>query len=213
MNNFDQPITTNTRRNKIIKYSIASLLLLAIIYSIGIKAEQALPGSGLYPIKKLNEGIMEMLTFSHPNRAKTHIEIAERRLMEFEKTIATNTFSRETVTSVSENLNNHINAAIAHIQNIHTDGNSEQALAIATTFEAVLDAHAEILESVDDNLSDEDTAIVDIIINIVQLQRNIVKDTAKEIDDILDEQGRAMRASEPRVVEKEPITATTTLSR
>ncbi|OGY38722.1 MAG: hypothetical protein A2391_00620 [Candidatus Brennerbacteria bacterium RIFOXYB1_FULL_41_13] len=125
----------------------ASLITALLVGSTSALAETALPGMLLYPIKiRVNEQVKEFLSFSSDAKAGWNIKIAERRLTEAEKLAAKGGLSFEIKTEISSRLTENFERFEINVKKIEeSKKNDKIVLEINSDFEAVLEAHENIL--------------------------------------------------------------------
>ncbi len=127
-----------------------SFALLLLISATSAAAETALPGDLLYSVKKnVNEGVMQALAFDTQDKAAVQIRLVDRRLEEAEKVIAQNSASKdETLLALASEVQDHAQAALTHIENVHTEDSVVTAVELTNDLSTTLSAHDSVIDEV-----------------------------------------------------------------
>src|SRR3989338_949852 len=133
-----------------LKAPVAVFAVMFLFFLVGgattVKADSALPGDFLYPIKLgFNEKIKEMLAFSDESKLNAHIEFAKVRLQEFEKLSAQGRINSNNETQINNNFKNQSDKVSEYISKLSTTKDTEKAEAAITDFEASLRAQGIII--------------------------------------------------------------------
>ena len=129
--------------------ALASIILLLLAVKIAsVEAESTIPGDFLYPMKlHFNEKIKESFAFSYEDKINLNVKLAQQRIQEAEKLMASGKIDSASKAQLTVNFKNRtskIDGALnAGMQaNLH----NKQLEATLFGFEAFLRAHQQVLE-------------------------------------------------------------------
>lgn len=137
---------------------LATIILVAV-GGISASAEQALPGDWLYPVKlHMNERLLAALQFGSEAEASFDTKLITRRLEEAEAlAVLDGDYSKETST-ISDSVTASASRVRSRAKTIEDAGDPNDAKAINTELEAVLNAHAEVFRHLEDNATSSATS-------------------------------------------------------
>lgn len=130
---------------------ITSIIALVVLVGGGTSfaAEGTLPGDLLYPVKvTVNEEVRAALSLSAESKADWEAERAVRRLEEATQLAVSGNVNADVQADLESRFEAHVEKAEAHIQTVEDDGDLETASDLAAKFEASLEAHGEILNTI-----------------------------------------------------------------
>jgi len=140
---------------------------LVIVLAIGgtaSAAQASLPGDVLYPVKISMEKMQQSLTTSQTAKAELHIAFAEKRLREAEQLITNNSFTTSTKAIIKQNLSDQAGTVASAVTSLAKNNKLDDALSVASSFDAVVSAHDSILERLSAK-EDADTSDVQDVVN------------------------------------------------
>ncbi len=125
-----------------------AMLLLVIVSGSGaaFAAEKAIPGDLLYSVKRnVNEPIKVSLASNTEERAKVHVELAERRLEEATQLAVSARLDEKTGAKLADEFEASAEQSSQLATELEDAGEADTALAVRSDLEARLSAHAMIL--------------------------------------------------------------------
>jgi hypothetical protein len=151
-------------QNTAFKRTLVTLSIILVFLvtgsALGAKADSALPGDWLYPVKiGLNEKVMEVLAFSEENKANLNIKLVNLRLEEAEKLLMQGNLNIKLESQINNDFNNHAKKASQAINNLknttklNLSSTQSDAENIVLNFESSLRAHEHILQVLQENNS------------------------------------------------------------
>jgi len=172
--------------------ALVAVLLLAggTAYASG----DALPGSPLYTVKvKVKEPIEVVLAGTPKEKAEKHSELAEERLEEAAKLAVNETLDADTQVYLEQEFSEHVDSTLAAAETLEENGEAKASLDVRSHLEASLEAHADILDLVEDRL--EETGEKDRpahastrnLLRAVELRREVVSETRIALERDLEE--------------------------
>lgn len=146
------------------RYSVISgfaMILLAVFVQ---GADASLPGETLYGMKRdVNERVLAAFAFSPSTKAKVETTLATRRLEEIEHVMLDMSSGgieeeekNEVLTELATAATEHSKQASSYIEEIHQDGDTDEALVLASKLETTISIHAGILKEIDVATSNEE---------------------------------------------------------
>jgi|GEM_PF-1571874 len=133
-----------------LRSSVAFILIVLVGGGVASAAEHALPGHALYPLKtKVTEPVRAMLSFDPQARSEFEIERVHRRLQEYAQLAAKHT-EEDASEELARSLTAHVERAKEAIADLSADGEEPGALVAAHDLRVTLLAHAEVLETLDE---------------------------------------------------------------
>ena len=162
--------------------ALTAVLLLAggTAYASG----DSLPGSPLYTVKvNFKEPIEVALATTPKQKADKHTKLAEKRLEEATKLAVSETLNADTQVYLEQEFSEHVDSTLAAAETLEKNGENGESLDVRSHLEASLEAHADILDLVEDRLEEtgeEDRpahALTKNLIRAVELRREVVSET------------------------------------
>jgi hypothetical protein len=168
------PIQSPFRYHRFTFIKSAGLTLIVFFMITGVvsAAEDSLPDEFLYPVKtNINEPVLEALSFTSERKAKVHLSLVEKRLLEAEELLIKDRGTVEIMKKLQEDVKEHaeeVNKNLEDIQLSDEEDKMVKAESVNSDFEAVLNIHSDILEQVANDESEE--SIMKPITNEVKMQ-------------------------------------------
>lgn len=132
---------------------ISAILLVAIFTFTALRANSAMPGDLLYPIKVgFNEPLVLAFTVSADQKTALNMDFAEKRLQEAETLLAQGKLSGSAQSQVEESFKKLADNVEKDINALAGSGNVDDAAKKASKFEVTLRAHGKVLKSLDGNV-------------------------------------------------------------
>jgi hypothetical protein len=125
--------------------------MLFLVGGLTYAAEDALPGSPLYTVKKnVNEALITVTSFSDSRQAATQSKLAARRINELQALINSGQLTTTTSQELLNDIAAHTKMARQNIADLEATGDKkhEQAVELRSQLTALLAAESESLESV-----------------------------------------------------------------
>ncbi len=137
---------------------IASVLYIILVGAgTSFAAESSVPGDLLYAVKiGVNEVVLGAFASSPKAKADFEVKLATRRITEAATLARQNKLSAPVASSLEAQFNKHSKNAQAKIAELETQGNVAEAAESASDFEASLNAHGQVLQSIEDQSSGSD---------------------------------------------------------
>lgn len=165
-------------------HPIALSLMLVLSTSAGtvFASETALPGDTLYPIKvSVSEPIQKVVAWTPRARTQVAQKQTERRLEEAELLAAEGRLTPQ----VSEALAVRLNAHVSEFESqISADLEPETTVASRGDFQATLEAHADVLEYIANEATEERESLAPVVASVRARAERIAQEHAKNRDDI-----------------------------
>src|SRR5579863_569205 len=132
---------------------LAGIMVFLLVGGIvSVKADTALPGDLLYPIKiGFNEKVEAALAFSAKAKLNLNIKLAELRLQEAQQLAAENKLTSSNESQISSNFNQHANQALTQLGASGQKNHGQATQAASVDFEASLKAHSVALSDLQKN--------------------------------------------------------------
>ncbi|NBV76818.1 hypothetical protein EBR66_01500 [bacterium] len=146
-------------------HPIALGLVCAVTISAGsaYAAEGSLPGDRLYPIKlNVTEPLQRFAAWTPQSRAQVALLHTQRRLEEAEALVARGALTDENQKDLTQRITQHA----VELESEAEKQDDSQALAVRSDFEAVLSAHADVLDEV--ALDPEDGTVLQPVLAVVR---------------------------------------------
>lgn len=138
-------------------YVVVPLVLVLTSGGIVLASESSLPDSILYPVKvKIVEPIHGALILSNESKAHYETSLATKRMVEAEILAKEGKLDIEKENKLNALLVEHTNKLNDAIDKIDTSDGSDQVDDIVTNFQAKMNAHAKVLDSITDEESETD---------------------------------------------------------
>lgn len=164
------------------RFAFALLLIVAVGGGAASAAENALPGSILYPLKtQITEPVRAAFAFAPEARADFAVERANRRLEEYAQVSDAGSADEETTASLAAALANHVDEATDAIRDLATAGDAIEALDATSDLHSILEAHASVL----DQITEDGTSTPQAAADVGEALDNALADTS-ELSDTLE---------------------------
>ncbi|MEI6581191.1 MAG: DUF5667 domain-containing protein [bacterium] len=133
-------------------YSMASLLVIVLSSGgVAFASQESLPGNILYPIKvSIIEPINSALKFSTESKAKYESKLATERLIEAETLAYQGKLDAPKEKQINDLLAIHTTALDKSIKELKQNKSDEVASSIATNFQVEMNAHAQVLDIINE---------------------------------------------------------------
>lgn len=165
----------------------AALLVLIILLSgtggmVGL-SQSALPGDGLYPIKRTSEQVAYSFTFRDVDRVSVSAAYAERRLDEAEALIEKEDY--EDIASTIQVFEQQVDQTVTLFENV-SDSKAKEKITLADSIKKEFNTHAEVLDKLQSSAPEEvrgslkhaETTAMLGAMSVEEETRNIVDPTA-----------------------------------
>src|SRR3989344_7798584 len=175
---------------------LASIMILFLTSTVTVaKANTALPGEFLYPIKiNLNEKIKETLAFSQQAKLNLHISLAELRLKEITQIIARGKNDNYSEKQATDNFNKHAMEAMKKLGQLSKENNTPYYKESATSFEASLKANSMVINGLQKKYS----------LDLNDSLTNNIDKTLLKISDIINNQTKSKNSSQSTEPKDQP---------
>ncbi|MDB5190385.1 MAG: hypothetical protein JWN49_711 [Parcubacteria group bacterium] len=131
------------------RISAALVVLISMLGGTAYAANDALPGTTLYPIKlNLTEPVQTALIPSTEGKAAWHSILAERRLEEATDLAVAGKLDTATQGTITDNFTKHVQDSSEAATQLQQEGNVTAALSVRSDLEARITAHEDILTQV-----------------------------------------------------------------
>lgn len=163
---------------------IAALLVIMLAGGTTYASERALPGDALYPVKvRITESVQLALAPTPHGKAEAHADLAERRLDEAAELAVASRLDERTEQYLEQKFSKHVDDSLAAADELLATGRMEDSLNVRSRLEARLEAHADILDLVEDHLDDageaarDQRALTQELLDAVKLRQEVVSET------------------------------------
>ncbi len=160
----------------------AIIVIIALVLGGGasVAAEQATPGSLLYPVKvNINEGVIGALSFSAKAKADWDVRVTERRLEEAEELSAEGKLDADARAQIEENFQAHADRVHERISDFQARSDFNSAADVTANFVTSLRAHEAILERLALEHASEASEVGHIIVKVSEQESITAKERTK----------------------------------
>jgi hypothetical protein len=132
-------------------FAVTMALILALTGgTLSYAAESSLPGDLLYPIKvKVTEPVRDVLAVKPEVNAKWQVEKTERRMQEIETLSVQDKLDDKKEKDINELITKHTKDLNESLNNLREHNLEEVAHEISVNFEVGMNAHAEVLDTIE----------------------------------------------------------------
>lgn len=175
------------------KYAfVISAFAIFLCSGIAFSAQKALPGDTLYPVKVgINEKVLSFMSFSKESKAKYDVRLVQLRLEESERIASEKKIDTETSAKITSLLNKHLEDARVHSADSKSKNKLRVSVEIHSDLEALLHAHAKILNNLAGKEGDGDPKNIQSILLDVQSKTAQINKERQDSEDRLSLQSLA----------------------
>ena len=149
-------------------YASAALLLLVVGVGTSYASQNALPGDTLYPMKiRVNEPVQGILALSTEDKVKWNATLTDRRLGEAELLASEGRLTPELSNEIESNINSSTDGFNTHVALLSTVPSNDLLIAdVQSNLEASLNAHENVLSSLESDLPSTSQSIMPILASV-----------------------------------------------
>lgn len=119
--------------------------LVALVGGAAAASQNAIPGDTLYGLKNATEKVRVVLSFTHSEKAKTHLSITLEKLEEIEK-LHSKGASAQHISDAAKSLQKHQDAAVEEVD--QSDDNGKDATDLANRLQTNSEEQQNVLSDV-----------------------------------------------------------------
>jgi len=172
----------------------AAMLVVGLLGSTAYAAERSLPGDRLYSVKvRVTEPVQVALTPTAKGKAKVFTALAERRLDEVAELAVTEKLDDSTGEFLEQKFSEHVDGTLAAADKLAASGDAKGSLDARSRLESRLEAHAEILDLVNEHLDTvkeqggNDLKVARNILDTIKLRQEVVSESRQAVERELEE--------------------------
>jgi len=176
----------NIHKNQLVYYIIIPLIGILTGGGVVFASQESLPDDIFYPTKvNIVEPVVGVLNFFQESKAHYESGLATERLVEAETLANEGKLDGEKEKKINDLLERHTNALNDALAKINKDDSPENVDEIVTTFNAGMNAHARVLEMINDqkNIDSKKENLNNQISRNARISANKVKDSSKNKDE------------------------------
>ncbi|MDB5244949.1 MAG: hypothetical protein JWN90_54 [Parcubacteria group bacterium] len=164
------------------RISAALVVLISMLGGTAYAANDALPGTTLYPVKlNLTEPVQTALIPSTEGKAAWHAILAERRLEEATDLAVAGKLDTATQGTIADNFTSHVQDSSEAATQLQQEGNVTAALSVRSDLEARITAHEDILTQVVTHLASVATTTNDASVSATKDLLAVVHDSQSAV--------------------------------